>query len=296
MNKLSIEALKKLLKLLKDERLIYSDFSNKSLLKKMENQRVISLTATRPKVIVLESLSSAFYFLEKSYGYRFEDIESLENYIELQNNNSVLTKDEIAKNNIDTKEIESKSFNGIRVNCIEDIHIKKNSKYFIVPPIQGGATFLFYKEHVVLDKNTTVVGVENPQVLWYINKYKYLFDETKKYLFVLILDQTTYVFEWLKSIQNEYIHFGDFDLAGISIYLNKVKPKLTNCKKSSFLIPDNIAPKIKKEGSRKLFNKQERYKESLSKTIIADSNLRKLVEVISDSKKALEQEYLHENI
>ena len=39
----------------------------------------------------------------------------------------------------------------------------------------------------------------------------------------------------MKSIPNNYLHFGDFDLAGIGIYVNEYKCHLSN--KSSFYIP-----------------------------------------------------------
>ena len=51
--------------------------------------------------------------------------------------------------------------------------------------------------------------------------------------------------EWISNLENEYIHFGDYDLAGVNIYLNKVLPRLSS-KKYSMFIPNNIEQLIEK--------------------------------------------------
>lgn len=57
---------------------------------------------------------------------------------------------------------------------------------------------------------------------------------------------------WIESIPNRIVHFGDFDLPGINIYLTNYKPI---CKdRISFLIPDDIEQRIKEHGSPKRFN------------------------------------------
>ncbi|MCA6071324.1 MAG: hypothetical protein LE168_02900 [Endomicrobium sp.] len=51
-------------------------------------------------------------------------------------------------------------------------------------------------------------------------------------------NQSKDLIKWLQSIPNNYLHFGDFDFAGIGIYLNEYKKYLTD--KAMFLIPENI--------------------------------------------------------
>lgn len=137
-----------------------------------------------------------------------------------------------------------------------------------------------------------VVGVENPQVVWNIEKYKYLFEKNKKYLFLCISEyKTTYQYKWLESFSGEYLHFGDFDLAGINIYLNTIVPKLKKAKSYSFLIPDNIYEIIKEKNYQKDYSNQTRFLNITSKE---DKNLQKLIEFIKVNKITIEQEKLSE--
>ena len=62
-----------------------------------------------------------------------------------------------------------------------------------------------------------VVGVENGENFCRIRSQKYLFGDNKV-LFVSRYPQSADLREWLIKIPNRYIHFGDFDLAGICIY------------------------------------------------------------------------------
>ena len=65
--------------------------------------------------------------------------------------------------------------------------------------------------------------------------------------------------EWIETLENEYIHFGDYDLSGINIYINEMIPRLKKSKKYSMFIPFNIESLIDKYGDRELFEKQKRY-------------------------------------
>lgn len=58
--------------------------------------------------------------------------------------------------------------------------------------------------------------------------------------------------DWIETIPNRIVHFGDFDLPGINVYLSNY---LTVAKgRISFLIPDDIEQRIKNHGSPKRFN------------------------------------------
>jgi hypothetical protein len=94
--------------------------------------------------------------------------------------------------------------------------------------------------------------------------------------------------KWIANLENEYIHFGDYDLAGVNIYLNKVLPRLKKSKKYSFFMPNNIEQLIEKHGNSKLYEKQKQYKNLLSN----DVEVNKLVEIIRKFKKGFEQEGL----
>jgi len=95
-----------------------------------------------------------------------------------------------------------------------------------------------------------------------------------------------YMREWIETLENEYIHFGDYDLAGINIYLNKIIPRLKKSKKYSMFIPVNIETLIQKYGDCELYEKQKQYKDLITK----DIQINKLIATIRDNKKSIEQE------
>ena len=63
-------------------------------------------------------------------------------------------------------------------------------------------------------------------------------------LFVSRYPQSTDLRRWLCTISNHYLHFGDFDLAGIHIFLFDFQQYLGK-ERSSFLIPCDIESRLK---------------------------------------------------
>lgn len=90
-------------------------------------------------------------------------------------------------------------------------------------------------------------------------------------------------------IPNHYLHFGDFDPAGISIFLNEYWKKLGS--KAIFFIPPNIESLVREKGNRTLFDRQ---RFAFDPEEIEDSGLIQLIEVIKQLQKGLEQELLIE--
>jgi hypothetical protein len=200
-----------------------------------------------------------------------------------------ISRDEIAVNYSDSKKLESKSFNGLMVSVFDNLEVKLNGKKQCLYPMEGAGTFIHNSSKLELDDQIIVVGVENPQVVWYISKYKHLFEENKKYIFLSISEyKTSYQYKWLESFRGEYIHFGDFDLSGINIYLNTIVPRLKVCKKYSFLIPDDIYKIIKSKSYKKDYSNQIRYLGISSK----NDEVQELIGFIKDNKITLEQEFL----
>ncbi len=241
----------------------------------------------KPQQIYLNDLE-AFKGVIKANGYRVDSIEDIDYFI--QQSEKPISRDEIAANYSDTKRVKSKSFNGITVSVLDKLEVKYNGKKRYLYPMEGTGLFIHYTSKLELYNDVIVVGVENPQVVWYIDRYKHLFSQDKKYLFLSISEyKTNYQYKWLESICNEYIHFGDFDLAGINIYLNTIIPKLKKSKAYSFLIPDNIYSIIKEKKYRKDYLNQTRYLNIESKD---DCELQNLISFIKNNKLTLEQEKL----
>lgn len=272
--------------LLEDKYIAKNLFSSKKLLEEFIGCNCVYVSG-KPALIYLND-AEALFGIVKSNGYNVACIEDLDYFIEEKNEPK--SRDEIADNYSHTKRVESKSFNGLMISVFDKLEVNYNDKKQYFYALDGSGLFLHYTSKLQLDDDVIVVGVENPQVVWYINNYKHLFENDKKYLFLCISEyKTTYQYKWLESFSGEYIHFGDFDLAGINIYLNTIVPKLKKAKSHSFLIPDNIYEIIKKKNYMLDYSNQTRYLNITSKE---DKNLQKLIEFIKSHKITIEQEDL----
>ena len=261
-------------------------FSSKKLLEEFIGCNCVYMSG-KPSQIYLND-AEALLGVIKANGYNVNCIEDLDYFIEEENEPK--SRDEIADNYSHTKRVESKSFNGLMISVFNKLEVNYNDKKQYFYPLEGSGLFLHYTSKLQLDDDVIVVGVENPQVVWYINNYKHLFENDKKYLFLCISEyKTTYQYKWLESFSGEYIHFGDFDLAGINIYLNTIVPKLKKAKSHSFLIPDNIYEIIKEKNYMLDYSNQTKYLNITSKE---DKNLQKLMEFIKSHKITIEQEDL----
>jgi hypothetical protein len=231
-------------KLLKDEYILKKEISSEKLINSLEECNAIEVEG-KPKCIYLRDINTLFAVL-KSNGYNINCIEDIDYFIE--ESEVPKSRDEVAEKFSDTKRVESKSFNGLMVSVFENIEVTLNEVRQSIYPIEGTGLFIHYSVKLELDNDTILVGVENPQVVWFINRYRHLFSKDKKYIFLSLSEyKTSFQYKWLESFNGEYIHFGDFDLAGIHIYLNSIVPRLKNCKSYSFLIPEHIYKLMKKK-------------------------------------------------
>ncbi len=234
------------------------------------------------KYIDLAKEENIFLFL-KNHNYNIDSIEKIDSYIEdIFDKKS--SRDIIQKYHNNTKEITSKSMHGLYLSSLQKLNITLDGNTISILPNDGLGYFFFHTQKVEISKHTLIVGVENYQVVWFAKRYEKFFDKPN----ILFVVTTPYMLWWISTLENEYIHFGDYDLAGVNIYLNKVVPRLLKSKKYSMFIPHNIEELIKKYGNSELYEKQKQY-ENLN---CDDVNVNSLVDIIRKFKKGLEQEGL----
>ena len=95
--------------------------------------------------------------------------------------------------------------------------------------------------------------------------------------------------EWLKSIENNYLHFGDFDPAGIAIYCNEYLSRLGE-DRCRFWIPSEIVSLMNAHGRPELFDRQHHlWPPRIS---FRQPELKELVDLITKQGKGFEQEQL----
>jgi len=274
------------IKTLLENRVITSGkFINKTIINKLELNGSIKLIrkSAQRKILHLEKQENVYLFL-KDNEYNISNILDFDIYL-----NEIFKKtpsrDIIQKWHNSTKIKKSESLKGLYISSLNNIDIKIDDEIVTIVPTNGIGYFCFYTQKITISEDTIIVGVENYQVIWFAKKYKGFFKD-KNILFVV---RNKYMREWISSIENEYIHFGDYDLAGINIYLNDIVPRLKKSKKYSMFIPDDIDYLIKEYGDFVLFEKQTKYKN----IIVNDLKINALKNTIKKYKKGLEQEGLY---
>ena len=155
-------------------------------------------------------------------------INNLYDYISaLENEDS--TRAEFVKISTDSKHSKERTFKGFLVNSYTTIKAELNEQEIIINPSKGSFIYIYDYETFKIPKGITVVGVENPRNFRHIQEQKYLFEDIDP-LFISRYpqNQNKDFIKWMKSIPNNYLHFGDFDIAGIGIYINEYKCYLSN--------------------------------------------------------------------
>lgn len=165
----------------------------------------------------------------------------------------------------DSKISRKRSCPGFPVNSCAPVNCMLNDRYITIYPPEGSFMFISDWHSFIVPKDVIIVGVENMESFRMVRKWSYLVDEFNDnqpcsflcvYRYYNQKDKDKNIGsrdlrEWLKSIPNKYIHFGDFDLAGINIFLSEFYSELGE--RAQFLIPKDIEKRLAR-GSGKRYN------------------------------------------
>jgi hypothetical protein len=197
------------------------------------------------------------------------------------------TRSEQAFETGNSKLVKIRSCPGFPVNSYDPIVCTLCGDDFVVNPPEGSFVFIDDWRHFAIPDDIVVVGIENMENFRMIRKQRSLFESVlgdKPLLFVSRYPQSSDLCNWLLSIQNKYVHFGDFDLAGINIFLTEFYKNLGV--RSSFLIPSDIELRLSK-GSSTRYNEQYGKYHTLSCDI---PNLQSLIDIINKYHRGYDQE------
>ena len=221
----------------------------------------------------------------RSYLASQYNIRDLEQTLELLSNGSTdrASQVEVTGN---SKFLSHRTFTGFLVNSYQPIAAILNGNPLTIFPPDG--TFMFIADHqrFCIPEDVVIVGVENAENFRYVARQKYLFEKYEKVLFVSRYpqNQSKDLLQWLLSIPNQYLHFGDLDLAGVAIYQNEFYHKLGN--KASFFIPTDFEQRIS-NGACARYDAQYRKYGNLKAT---DSRVSKLLACIHRYHRGYDQE------
>ena len=255
---------------------------NHSLIEDLIEEQLIERKGRIKKKLSVPNSEALEIYLQNKFG-----INNLKEFIDLDRNKEV-TRGELVLASSNSKLWQIRTFKGFLVNSYVPMKVKMNQTEQIVDFKPGIFQFIYDFESFQLDGKVTIVGIENPENFRYIEKQKHLFKDIQP-LFVSRYpqNQSKDLIRWLKFIPNNYLHFGDFDFAGIGIYLNEYKKHLND--KAQFFVPEYIEDLIKSHGNKSLYNNQ---KINFNQENINEQNLQNLIDLIHKHKKGLEQEVM----
>ena len=166
------------------------------------------------------------------------------------------TRSEQAVETGNSKLVTVRSCPGFPVNSYEPIICSLSGNDFVINPPEGSFVFIDNWQHFTIPEDVVVMGIENMENFRMIRHQRKLFESVLgvvPLLFVSRYPQSQDLRNWLIGIPNKYVHFGDFDLAGIHIFLTEFYKYLGN--RSEFLVPSDIEQRLAK-GSPVRYNKQ----------------------------------------
>ena len=204
------------------------------------------------------------------------------------------TRSEQAVETGNSKLVKVHSCPGFPVNSYQPIPCSLKGKPFVVNPPEGSFLFIDNWKQFVIPEDVIVVGIENMENFRMIRRQRQLFEKeigNVPLLFVSRYPQSTDLRKWLQDIPNKYVHFGDFDLAGINIFLTEFHKHLGD--RSTFLVPSDIEQRLAK-GSQVRYNNQfDKYH-----TLRCDiPYLQSLIDLINQYHRGYDQEgYISLNV
>lgn len=232
-------------------------------------------------------------------SYRAINAEGLRNFLTsryeelrlIDKDASYHTRSEQAADTGNSKLVKVRSCPGFPVNSYEPIVCSLRGSEFVVNPPEGSFVFIDDWQHFAIPADVIVVGIENMENFRMIRRQRLFFENylhsqglPLKILFVSRYPQSTDLRQWLQAIPNHYLHFGDFDLAGIHIFLTEFYPYLVE--RSSYLIPSDIGRRLA-SGSQKRYNDQYVRFHDLSSQTPA---LQTLIDLINQYHRGYDQE------
>ena len=279
--KLPLNIAKKVLLLVSGEKIPASKLKHEIILD-MISEGIIHKPGKLKSTIQLADKQQLKLYLENRFA-----IKDLQTYIEICKKENLIRADLVSVA-ADSKLQAVRTFKGFLVNCYCPTLASLNGHAFEILPTPGIFHFVYDFKNFIPNQNITIVGVENPENFRHIDRQKNLFQHIEP-LFVSRYpqNQSKDLIKWLQSIPNDYIHFGDFDFAGIGIYLNEFKKHLAD--RTTFFVPKNIDKLVADNGNKRRYDEQKINFEVKS---IREENLLQLIDTIHKYKKGLDQEIL----
>lgn len=203
-----------------------------------------------------------------------------------------ISRSEQALETGNSKLVPVRSCPGFPVNSYEPIPCLLNGQAMTLCPSEGTFVFVADWQRFSVSDDVVVVGIENMENFRLIRRQRALFSSLlpgERLLFVSRYPQSSDLRSWLLAVANRYVHFGDFDLAGVNIFLTEFNQYL-GCR-SSLLVPLDIEERLRC-GSAERYRVQYQKFKKLSSDI---PSVQRLIDLINSCRRGYDQEGYLEN-
>lgn len=281
--RLTLRLIENLQRLLRGESIPYTALP-KSLVEPFVGEGLLSVAHHRTRRCLIAPNADALAGALPQYNESLKDLDAAVRL--LTEDNSRAAQAAVSGN---SKTSSKRTMPGFLVNSFNRIDCMLCGKPFAIEPITGSAVYIADWQSFLPPVSVLIIGIENTENFLRIREQKKLFDyclqqEESGILFVSRYAFSSDLMDWLALVPNRYVHFGDFDLAGISIFLNQFKPHVGE--RGSFLIPSDIENRLK-NGSRKRYDEQFQKYSNLTDT---DPAINQLISLIHKYRSAYDQE------
>ena len=193
----------------------------------------------------------------------------------------------------DSKAVMVRSCPGFPVNVIGPLSVRLGERKILLCPCPGSFLYISDFPAFRIPSYAIVVGVENMEnfrlpelqtAVWEEIQEQYGEGGVPPLLLVSRYPQSRDLATWLQGIPNKYVHFGDFDLAGVHIYLTEFYARLGE--RAAFFVPDDIEKRLS-NGSRERYDVQF---ERFGNMKVSDARVQRLVGLIHRHHRGYDQE------
>lgn len=200
----------------------------------------------------------------------------------------------------DSKAVAVRSCPGFPVNVVTPLNVRLGGRKILLCPCPGSFVYVSDYASFRIPSDVIVVGVENMENFRLPERQESVFDQIGErfggggvppVLLVSRYPQSRDLVTWLQGIPNPYVHFGDFDLAGVHIFLTEFYRYLGQ--RATFFVPQDIRERLEASGSRERYDTQF---QRFGKMPVTDARLQPLVQLIHRVQKGYDQEGYIEDV
>ena len=269
------------------------------------------VSARRIPAELLRELKDKQLLIARQHGsriaYRATDPQEIGRLYSLVDPSTLSTRAQLVEAFGDSKMRAIRSCPGFPVNVYQPLSVELGPAdqsgrrpRILFGPVEGAFTFISDWQNFRIPADVLVVGVENMENFRKVSRQRHLFEGYgAPILFVSRYPQSGDLVAWLKSIPNRYLHFGDFDLAGISIFLTEFRIPIDGTPDSGgrteFFIPDGIEELLEKGSPERYQDQVERFQTQVERLLSLaphDTRLHRLVSLIHTHRRGYDQEGL----